>query len=268
MSEYKFSIEQKWGLWRAYDYKCAYCQEPVRWGDVTIDHILPECLIEKPEELQKLVTRFNLGADFCINDYGNWAPTHFGCNVRKKDTVSESAPYYISIARRKASKARDEEQRAVKNKEFDKALAVVERGFKRGLAPKPHAIAFLESIKQAIIGFYDPIVVTFGVNVGEARSDGLCDENAPRDYPKLCDWLEQGLVKQLESTVSCTFYYPEASARNGETLSVRLAFIHLNLGELERFRSYLWEILEVAYYSEIYGALADGSEDDLLERIR
>jgi hypothetical protein len=267
MSKYRFSSEQKFALWRAYGGKCAYCHEPTRLLDVTIDHILPEYLAEKPDELQKLIVRFNLGEDFSINNYCNWAPMHFGCNVKKNATVFESAPYYTGIARSKALIAQEEEQRAIKNREFDKALAVVARGIKQGLASKSQAITFLQSIKQAIIGFYDPIVVTFGMNVSDALDEGLIGEDAPTYYPILCDWLEQELVKRLESTVSCTFYYPEASARNGETLSVRLAFVHLDLNELERFTSNLWEILEVDYHSAIYETLADGTENDLLAKI-
>ncbi len=267
MSKYRFSIEQKFALWRVYDGRCAYCYEPIRLLDITIDHILPEYLEEKPKELQELITRFNLGTDFSINDYCNWAPMHFGCNTRKNADIFETAPYYIGIARSKASKAGEEERRAIKNKQFDMGLAVVARGIKQGLAPKSQAIEFLENIKQAIIGLYNPIIVTFGMNVSEAWDNGLLEENAPVSYPELCDWLEEDLVKQLESIISATFYYPEASARNGETLSVRLAFIHLNLSELEKFKSNLWEILEVDYYSEIYGTLADDSENDLLERI-
>jgi hypothetical protein len=234
---------------------------------VTIDHILPEHLDEQPDELRRLITRFNLGATFSIHDYCNWAPMHFGCNVAKNATVFESAPYYIGIACSKASKAREEEQRAIKNKEFGKAIVAVTRGIKQGLASKSQAAAFLEGIRQAIIGLYDPIVITFGVNTREAWADGRLGEDTPVDYPDLCDWLEQSLVEQLEAAVSCTFYYPEASTRTGETLSVRLAFVHLSLSELEKFPGDLWEMLEVAHYSEIYGTLADDSVPNLPKQV-
>ena len=176
-------------------------------------------------------------------------------------------PVVNSLARRNASKARREEQRAVKNKEFDKALTVVVRGVKQGLVSMSQSTEILENIRQTIIGLYNPIVVAFSMNVNEAWNDGLLGKDIPTYYPDLCDFLEQDLVKQLESTISSTFYYPEVSTRDGETLSIRLAFIHLNLHDLENFRSGLWEISEVEYYSEIYGTLADGSANDLLERI-
>ena len=75
----------------------------------------------------------------------------------------------------------------------------------------------------------------------------------PEDFPSLYDWLEKDLVKQLSGSLTCSFYYPEASERTGETLSVRLAFLQLNFGELETFSSPWWEIVEIQYYSEVYG---------------
>ena len=263
MSRYNFSSEQRIALWRAYDQRCAYCHEPVMLGDLTIDHILPEHLEEKPDELQRIITRFNLGEAFSINDYCNWAPTHFGCNVRKDASVFESAPYYIGIAQSKAARVREEELRGVRRKEFDRCLARVALGIRHGLVSKSYAIGFLGEIHQAVTDRYDPIVVTFGINVSEARDDRVLGQGAPSQYVELCDWLEKDLVKKLESTVSSTFYYPEASTRDGETLSVRLAFIRLDLSELEKFRNGLWEILEVEWYSEIYGTMPDGTQHDL-----
>jgi hypothetical protein len=194
MSKYRFTSEQKFALWHVYDGKCAHCHEPIRLLDVTIDHILPEHLEEKPDELRALIARFNLGDNFSINEYCNWAPMHFGCNITKNASVFESAPYYIAIARNKASYAIDEEQRAIKNKEFDKAFAIVAHGIKQGLASKADAIEILQGIKQAIVGLYNPIVVTFGMNVSDAWDNGLLDEDMPTEYPVLCDRLEHDLL--------------------------------------------------------------------------
>ena len=85
---------------------------------------------------------------------------------------------------------------------------------------------------------------------------GSSEVDLPEDYPSLCDWLEKDLVKQLSALLTCSFYYPEASERTGETLSVRLAFLQLNLNEVESFSSPWWEIVEIQYYSEVYGNAA------------
>ena len=76
----------------------------------------------------------------------------------------------------------------------------------------------------------------------------------PTHYLGLCDWLENDLIKLLSSLLTCSFYYPEALQRSGETLSVRLAFLQLNFNELDKFTSPWWEILEIQYYSEVYGS--------------
>jgi hypothetical protein len=44
----------------------------------------------------------------------------------------------------------------------------------------------------------------------------------------------------------------EASARNGETLSLRVAFWNLDLDQLDQTNIEPWKILEVSPYSEVY----------------
>ena len=77
-------------------------------------------------------------------------------------------------------------------------------------------------------------------------------ENIPLYYPQLCDWLESDLIRYLQTIFRCGFFYTEASSRNGEGLSVRLAFIDFDEDELANFVSPWWEILEIAVYSHLY----------------
>jgi hypothetical protein len=104
---------------------------------------------------------------------------------------------------------------------------------------------------------HEPIVITFSLKTAEVLREGLPATALQTDYPGFCDWLEEDLIKQLSSLLTCSFYYPEASQRTGETLSVRLAFLQLNCNELDEFTSSWWEIVEIQYYSEVYGSSSE-----------
>lgn len=96
--------------------------------------------------------------------------------------------------------------------------------------------------------FLETWVATFGVNIDELISSGYLPYDAPRDYASLCDWLETDLLQRLGPPVR-NARFAEPSARNGETLSVRLAFEWiprqeaLTFGQLE-----WWQVLEVIPY--------------------
>jgi hypothetical protein len=108
----------------------------------------------------------------------------------------------------------------------------------------------------------EPTIITFGLNyynLWESKlRPGWLNEYGQSDYPFVCDLLEKDLVKQLKFLLTCEFFYPEASERSGETLSVRLAFVQLDEKEMRQFNSGWWEILELACYSDIYGEFTEG----------
>lgn len=96
-------------------------------------------------------------------------------------------------------------------------------------------------------------VATFGVIIENV----LSNENLPGDvsinYPYLCDWLEKDLIDRVKKAGFYDADFPEASFRNGETLSVRISFTWdpaqsaLTFGDLA-----WWEVLEVVDYDELY----------------
>jgi hypothetical protein len=96
-------------------------------------------------------------------------------------------------------------------------------------------------------------VATFGIVLDSLFSKWQLPSDVPMDYPSLCDWLEQDLSSKLHKANITELSYPEASARDGETLSVRVAFMlpehkkELSFGDLA-----WWELLELIPYSELY----------------
>jgi hypothetical protein len=102
---------------------------------------------------------------------------------------------------------------------------------------------------------YEPVtwVATFGLLIKEVMTSELLPQSVPKDYPSLCDWLEGDVMNRLQQGPVNNPRMTEASQRDGETLSVRIAFEWvphrdaLNFGEL-----LWWEVLEVVPWPNIY----------------
>jgi hypothetical protein len=104
-------------------------------------------------------------------------------------------------------------------------------------------------------------VATFGLVIEDVMEAGVLPESAPEDYPSLCDWLEDDLIRRLREAPISNPRFAEASARTGETLSVRVAFEWvprrdaLSFGELP-----WWEVLEVLPWGEVHDVEARAIE--------
>jgi hypothetical protein len=252
----KFTNEQRFAIWSVYGKKCFHCEEPLALKEVNIDHLIPERLLDDPEKLQAIKIEYGLSPDFSINDYCNWVPAHPHCNRSKGTTVYPASPaliMHLGRVRRKGEQARRVEGRLLRNRKSDEALGELGIVVNRGIVSKDEVVDYLRGLPLEHEPD-EPIVITFSLNTDEVLRNGLPSTALPTDYPSLCDWLEKDFIKLLSSLLTCSFFYPEASERTGETLSVRLAFLQLNLNELDKFTSPWWEISEIQYYSEVYGS--------------
>lgn len=83
MKKYKFSQSERFAIWSHHGRACYWCEEPLTLQETTIDHVIPENLLEKPAELTAVLEKFSLPKDFRINDFGNWLPAHDKCNKSK-----------------------------------------------------------------------------------------------------------------------------------------------------------------------------------------
>lgn len=64
MAKYNFSDEERSGIWEAHDRRCCFCRRLLPWEDMNADHLIPESLEEKPEELEKVKRNLSLPKDF------------------------------------------------------------------------------------------------------------------------------------------------------------------------------------------------------------
>jgi hypothetical protein len=96
-------------------------------------------------------------------------------------------------------------------------------------------------------------VATFGIAVDEVLETWDIPVHVSDTYWSLCDWFEKDLDRRLRAAGLGNLTYPESSSRNGETLSVRIAFDlsdttnPMNFGDLA-----WWELLELAPWAEVY----------------
>lgn len=94
-------------------------------------------------------------------------------------------------------------------------------------------------------------VATLGVNIPKLQEEG--DIPPVYHYIEACDLLEKEVENGLKTSNIGPFEYPEISARNGETLSIR--FIHrwdLQDGIPKYHVPHYWELLEFEFIETIY----------------
>ncbi|ABW25229.1 hypothetical protein AM1_0143 [Acaryochloris marina MBIC11017] len=93
MSNYRFSHAQKYAIWLRHGKRCYVCTEPLRLVEVTIDHVIPERLLNDDVERDRVFGEYGLdGSTFQINGYENWLPAHYRCNQEKSGSIFEFVP--------------------------------------------------------------------------------------------------------------------------------------------------------------------------------
>lgn len=93
--------------------------------ETTIDHVIPESLLDNPVELAKVKRAYALPATFDINSFENWLPAHDRCNRSKSNKVFDPAPILLDVLRtmaRKAPELRAAEARLLAQRKVDDLL--------------------------------------------------------------------------------------------------------------------------------------------------
>ncbi len=97
MKKHKFSFAERYAVWSRHRRLCCLCGEPLRLAETTIDHFIPESLLEKHEEREKVFREYGLPPDFNINGFENWQPCHNGCNQKKGSKPLKIVPLNLGI---------------------------------------------------------------------------------------------------------------------------------------------------------------------------
>ena len=267
MAKRTISLSVRYALWAAHNRRCSYCREPLAFAELWVDHVLPEFLLDEPERLDSVLEEFDVSSDFDLHGYSNWLPAHYRCNLQKGKSVFErgAARFYVSIAQGRADAARREEGKLDSSMSADHLLAKLGIAVEKGLLPADKIISALsEHAVEVSTGVIpDPLVVSFGVYIPDVLDSSSLPADAPIDFPRLADWLEEDLSSSIESSSSSAFFQPESSQRTGETLSTRIAFLSPDLDEIEDFENPWWRMLDIESYSTLYGASSSASESTL-----
>lgn len=118
MSKTKFDNITRSALWSSYNNICFYCNRPLDWEDLHIEHIIPEYFAESESEFRKLKLEYNLNQEFSINDLVNLVPTHSKCNLRKSNTLFPKTTilYYFGLTISKKNRIESEIEKIKKRK--------------------------------------------------------------------------------------------------------------------------------------------------------
>ena len=135
MSKQRFTPFQRYAIFTVHGEKCYLCTCPVDLKSMQIDHILPENLLEKPNDFREIRSALGLSDDFVINSYENWLPACASCNNKKRDKVFSPTPMISLIldgAAQKADAVRKLVDEAVTRKKVASALNTLQRANENG----------------------------------------------------------------------------------------------------------------------------------------
>lgn len=209
--------------------------------------------------VKELACHLGLDPTFSVNDIRNLVPTHRSCNSRKSNIEfnQNNLRFYFEVWATKIPRVELELERLGRQSQNEALLVKLASRIESGDLTVPEVVGFLErNSKGTRKPTTEPLVVCFGL-LSEEIDDSMIPEHVPREYSLVCDFLENDLMCKLQNDIPCLSVITERS-RNGETVSIRVAFWNLDLEHLERTDFGPWQVHEVAYYSEIY---SDGWHD-------
>lgn len=108
MSKRTFSQKERAAVFKAHNGICHFCGYPCDLDEMQVDHVIPERLLDHPEEPQDLLDYYGLPSNFRINSFENFAPIHVKCNNIKADKIylrSQSTQNMLEKARALAPEA-------------------------------------------------------------------------------------------------------------------------------------------------------------------
>lgn len=97
-------------LWSSYNNICFYCNRPLEWDDLNIDHIVPELYSKDINAFEKVKAEYELDKNFDLNALYNLVPTHSKCNLRKSRElfIKQTTLYYLGLTNKALTKIQKE----------------------------------------------------------------------------------------------------------------------------------------------------------------
>jgi hypothetical protein len=258
MAGFRFSYTQRYAIWKAYGGRCFYCEQPIDFRELTIDHIVPESLLNDLPQLANLRTEYGIDdvvPGFQINDVLNWVPAHARrCNAGKSNSSLPKKLLLLCLqeVQKKLPSVKEEMDKLEQSRSRSHAIGSLSSAIENSHLSIDDVRAHLAEL-EAGQHADEPLVMTFGLNIEDLSAHDEVPHELLENYAALCDWLELSLVRHLRSILSTRFYYIEPSDRWGDGLSVRIVFPDVKDDELDRFNLPWWNILEACSFWDTFG---------------
>ncbi len=252
MSSTKFSVHIRAALWAANDRRCFYCTEAISFRDLEIDHLIAEATPDG--RLAAIKASLTLPDGFGINSPLNLVPTHHHCNARKSDGAFDegSLRFYLKCWTDKQPRYQKELDRLQREAINERSLVALAGRIEKGFLGLDEAVRFLqESSGASEKKASEPIVATFGLSTLDLKETAVLGKDGA-GYAQMCDRLEERLLARIQRDIPSVSARCEPSERNGESLSIRVAFWSLDVEHLDHLDLKPWGLLEFGFFSDVY----------------
>ncbi len=182
-------------LWETYGQCCAYCDDPVPFGAMEVDHIVPQGWRTLPtNERDERYSKIGIASDFDLDSALNLYPSCSRCNLKKRDSQLPGAmPIYLKVAQSKSKRVLARQEQIERDWTSERAKTSLALSIETGSLTIDDATAILVEngtrLKDLKLSSSFPL---FG-------EGGLTNLN-PDDYEQyldtaliLPDWMPEGL---------------------------------------------------------------------------
>jgi len=130
MPKYRISPAERHAVYTVHGEKCHMCGAMLTMKTCEVDHIIPESLKDRHEELRRVLEKLGLDETFNLNSYLNWLPACRSCNGDKSDIVLEQITHTLILLHKAKTKAPEAEvisKRLVTDRKKCNAITVLEQ---------------------------------------------------------------------------------------------------------------------------------------------
>lgn len=147
----KFSHAEKYAIWHCHGRRCWLCEEPLEIPAMSVDHFLPESLLNDRSKLADTLYDHGLADGFDINGFENLLPAHRWCNERKGSHTFGFVPANLVVLNRLNSRA-GEVTSLVRKIESDEGksrlFGIIMSGLERGTLSRSDLDSVISMVKE------------------------------------------------------------------------------------------------------------------------